>query len=110
VNLSSSSNEENLIANVLRDEEFTRKLFGDLNHDFLGPPDDSKIIILNDSDDEEEEVCEEKTTDVEATPSSAARSPAPTASADDTDGTDKGDTPDRVIGGSNSGEDEVSLP
>jgi hypothetical protein len=90
----------------LHDEKFIRRLFGDLNRDLLGSPDDDKIIILSDFDEEEEEVREEKTTDVEAVPSSTTRSPAPTASTDGANGTDKGDTPDRVIGGSNSGEDE----
>jgi hypothetical protein len=93
---------------ISRDEEFARRLFGDLNRDFLRLPNDSKIIILSDSDDEEEEV-REKTTDAEATPSSAARSPALIASTNDADSTDKGDTPDRVIGGSSSDGDEAGL-
>jgi hypothetical protein len=62
VDLSSSSNEKGLIPDILRDEEFTKKLFGDLNRDVLEPPDDNKIIILSDSDEEEEEVREGKTT------------------------------------------------
>jgi hypothetical protein len=45
VDLSSPSDEEYLIVHVSRDEEFTRRLFGDLNRDILGPPDDDKIII-----------------------------------------------------------------
>jgi hypothetical protein len=110
VDLSLSSDEEDLIANVSPDEEFARRLFGELNHDFLGPLGNSKIIILNVSDEEEEEVCEKKVITNEATPSSTARSLTPTASADDTDGTDKGDAPDRVIGGSNSDRDEAGLP
>jgi hypothetical protein len=84
--------------------------FGDLNHDFLGPSGNSKIIILSESDEEEEEMHKEKAADVEATPSSAARSLAPTASADDADGIDKGNTPDQVIDGSNNSGDEVGLP
>jgi hypothetical protein len=63
VDLSSSSDEGDLIADVSWDEEFTRRLFGDLNHNFLGPPSDDNIIILSDSD-EEEEVREEKAADV----------------------------------------------
>jgi hypothetical protein len=55
-------------------------------------------------------VCEEKAIDTEAVPSSIARSPAPTASANGADGADKGDTTDRVIGSNNSGRDEVGLP
>jgi hypothetical protein len=109
VDLSSSSDEEGLIADTSRDEELTRRLFGDLNCDFLGLPDDDKIIILSDLDEEEEEVLEEKTTDAEAVPSSVARSSAPTASAADIDDADKGDTPDWVIGGSSSGGDEAKL-
>jgi hypothetical protein len=74
VNLSSSFDEEDLIADVSWDEEFTRRLFGDLNHNFLGPPNDGKIIIINDSD-EEEEVREEKAApNIKAVPSSATRS------------------------------------
>jgi hypothetical protein len=37
VDLFSSFDEGDLIANVLWDEEFARKLFGDLNRDILGP-------------------------------------------------------------------------
>jgi hypothetical protein len=58
VDLSSSSDEGDLITDASRDEEFAIRLFGDLNHDFLGPFGDSKIIILSDSDEEEEEVRE----------------------------------------------------
>jgi hypothetical protein len=110
VDLSSSSNEEGLIADTSRDEEFTKRLFGDLNRYFLGPPDDDKIIILNDSDEEEEVVCEENTADIKAAPSSIARPPAPTTSDIDVDDADKGDTPDRVICGSSSGGDKVGVP
>jgi hypothetical protein len=45
VNLSSSFDEESLIADTSRDEEFTRKLFGDLNHDVLGSPGDSSSSV-----------------------------------------------------------------
>jgi hypothetical protein len=54
VDLSSSFDEEGLIADVSRDEEFTGRLFGDLNRDILGSSGDGKIIILSDSDEEEE--------------------------------------------------------
>jgi hypothetical protein len=107
VDLSSSSDEEGLIADTSRDEEFTKMLFGDLNRDFLGLPGDDNIIILSDSDEEEEEVREEKTVNIKAAPSCTARSPTPTASTDDAD---KGDTPDRVIGDSSSNGDEADLP
>jgi hypothetical protein len=50
VDLSSSSDEEGLIPDTSRDEEFTRRLFGDLNCNILGSPSDGNIIILNDSD------------------------------------------------------------
>jgi hypothetical protein len=53
VDLSSSSDEECLITDTSRDEEFARRLFGDLNCDILGPPSDGKIIILSDFDEEE---------------------------------------------------------
>jgi hypothetical protein len=53
VDLSSSSNEEDLILDTSRDDEFARRLFGDLNRDVLGPPDDGNVMILSDSDEEE---------------------------------------------------------
>jgi hypothetical protein len=109
VDLSSSSDEGDLIANVLWDEEFARRLFGDLNYDVLGLPGDGKIFILSDSD-EEEEVREEKVTDNEAAPSSVARSPTPTASTDDADGTYKSNTPDQAIGSCSSGGGKTGLP
>jgi hypothetical protein len=109
VDLSSSSDEGDLIVDVLRDEEYTRRFFGDINRDVLGPPDDDKIIILNDSD-EQEEVCEKKAADTEAMPSSAARSSAPTVSTVDADGTYKSNTPDRATGGCSSSGDEAGLP
>jgi hypothetical protein len=43
-----------LVVDTSRDEEFARKLFGDLNRDILGPPGDGKIIIINDSNDDDE--------------------------------------------------------
>jgi hypothetical protein len=67
-----------LVVDTSRDEEFTRKLFGDLNRDILGPPGDGKIIIIDDSDDETQE---EGTTDIDPTavPASAADAPAGTS-------------------------------
>jgi hypothetical protein len=50
VDLSLSSDEGDLIADVSWDEEFARRLFGELNHDLLGLLGDGKIIILSDSD------------------------------------------------------------
>jgi hypothetical protein len=105
VDLSSSSNEEGLILDTSRNEEFARRLLGDLNRGVLGPHGDGKVIILSDSD-EGEEVRVEDAVDAEATPSSAVKSPAPTASTDDAVVTNKGRSPDRVIGDSSSSGDE----
>jgi hypothetical protein len=55
-------------------------------------------------------VRKEKATDTKVVPYSVVRSPTPTTSADNANGADKGDAPERVIDGNNSGEDEVSLP
>jgi hypothetical protein len=79
IELSSSSNEEDLNTATSRDFEFAQRLFGELNRVVLGPPDDGKIIILSDSD--EEEVREEKTTGTETVAASAVVNPASTASA-----------------------------
>jgi tricorn protease-like protein len=84
VDLSSSSDEGDLIIYVSWNEEFARRLFGDLNRDVLGLSDDGKIIILSDSDEEEEEVREEKTTDTEDVAISTAVNLVSTASIDDT--------------------------
>jgi hypothetical protein len=54
IDLSSSLDEEDIIAVTSRDFEFTQRLFGDLNRVVLGPPDDGKVIILDDSDEEKE--------------------------------------------------------
>jgi hypothetical protein len=37
-----------LVVDTSRDEEFARKLFGNLNHDIIGPAGDGKIIIIDD--------------------------------------------------------------
>jgi hypothetical protein len=68
-----------LVVDTSHDEEFARKLFGDLNHDTLGPPGNSKIIIIDDSDDDDE-AQEEGTTciDPTAVPASATDAPAGT--------------------------------
>jgi hypothetical protein len=106
-----------VIPDTSRDEEFARRLFGDLNRDVLGPPDDGKVIILNDSNEEEEEVREEKAVDAEATPSSVTGIPASTASAASADEAPKGlqddnsadGTPDlEADGGSNDGDKACS--
>jgi hypothetical protein len=69
-----------LVVDTSRDEEFVRKLFGDLNHDILGPPDDSKIIIIDEFDDDDE-AQEEGMTGIDPTtvPASAADAPAGTS-------------------------------
>jgi hypothetical protein len=112
VDLSSSSDQEGLIPDTSCDEEFARRLFGDLNRDVLGPLGDSNIIILNDFD-VEEEVREEDAADVEAAPSSAAGIPASTTSTTDVDEDLKGmqdDNSDDLVpnqetgDGSNSGD------
>jgi hypothetical protein len=66
IDLSSSSDEENLIVDTSRDAKLTKKLFGDFNRDILGPPGDDKIIVLIDSDDKTE-AQEEETTGIEPT-------------------------------------------
>jgi hypothetical protein len=88
------------IVDTSRDEEITRKLFGDLNRDILGPPGDSKIIILDDSDDDGE-AQEETTAEIESTVAPASVDDAPTeARIDNSD--DQG--PDQEAnGGDNSG-------
>jgi hypothetical protein len=103
VDLYSSSNEEGTIPDTSCDAEFARKVFANLNRDVLGLPSDGNIIILSDSDEEE------KVHDAEVAPSSAVRSPAPTASVDNANDADKGDSLEQAIGGSNNGGDEDGL-
>jgi WD40 repeat protein len=63
IDLSSSSDEEDLIIATSHDFEFTQRLFGELNRVVLGSSDDGKIIVLSDFN--KEEVREEKTTGTE---------------------------------------------
>jgi hypothetical protein len=65
------------IVDPSHDEELTRKLFGDLNYDILGPPGDGKIIILDGSDDDDE-AQEEKTAGIKSTAAPASTDDAPT--------------------------------
>jgi hypothetical protein len=109
VDLSSSSDEGDLIADISWDEEIIKRLFGDLNCDVLGPPDGGKSIILSDSD-EEEEVREEKAADVEDVPSFAERPSATTTFTDEADGTYKSNTLDRATNDCSSSGDEAGLP
>jgi hypothetical protein len=50
VDMSSSSDEEDLIPDTSHDFEFAQCLYDELNRDLLGLPGDGKIIILSDSD------------------------------------------------------------
>jgi hypothetical protein len=74
------SDVSSLVVDTSRDEEFARKLFGELNHDILRPPSDGKIIIIDDSDNDDV-VQEEGTIDIDPTavPASAADAPAGTS-------------------------------
>jgi hypothetical protein len=67
--LSSSSDEDDLIAVTSRDFEFAQRLFGELNH-----------VVLSNFD--EDDVREEKTTSIEDAAASAAVNPASTTSVD----------------------------
>jgi hypothetical protein len=117
VDLSSSSDEEGLIDDVLRDDEFVRRLFGDLNCDVLGPSCGGKIIIPSDSDEEEEEVREEKTTDTEDATTSVAVNPDSTAFVDVNDApmgvkNENSDdrTPDQDADDNSGSGDDAGLP
>jgi hypothetical protein len=89
-----------LFVDPSRDEEFTRKLSGDLNHNILRPPSDDKIIIIDDSNDDDE-AQEEGTPGIEPTavPASAANAPTGVRVANSDDqGSDQ-----EADGGDNSG-------
>jgi hypothetical protein len=117
VDLSSSSDEEDFIADTSWDAEFARRLFGDLNHDVLGPPDGGKVNILRDSD-EEEQMREETAVDTEAVTSAAEKSStlAAYAATDDEDSgkmqDDNSDdlAPERGMDKVNIAGDEVGSP
>jgi hypothetical protein len=49
------SGPSSLVVDTSHDEEFARKLLGDLNRDILRPPGDGKIIIIDDDDEAQEE-------------------------------------------------------
>jgi hypothetical protein len=84
IELSSSSDEEVFFADIARDAEFAKRLFGDLYRDLLGPPGVGKVIVLSDSD-EEKQAREETVADAEAAPSTAVKSLTPASSAADSD-------------------------
>jgi hypothetical protein len=71
------SGPSSLVVDTSHDEEFTKKLFGDLNHDILGPPGDGKIIIIDDSDDDDD-AQEEGTAGIDPTTVPASATDAPT--------------------------------
>jgi hypothetical protein len=85
-----------LVVDTSRDEEFARKLFGNLNRDILGPPGDGKIIIIGNDD----EVQEEGMTGIDPTavPASTADTPVATSV---TNNDDQG-SEQEVNGGSDS--------
>jgi hypothetical protein len=102
VDLALSSGEEDSVADTSWDKEFTRKLFGDLNRDILGPPGDGKIIVISDSDDEDE-THEDAVVNTEAAPPSAANSADSPTSASDVDETPVGVSDDNADGGDEAG-------
>jgi hypothetical protein len=97
-----SSDEEKIFPDITRDEEFARRLFGELNRELLGPLGDDNVIILSDSV-EEEEVHEETTTNIKAAPPSAMNSPAPSVSVATADDAPDGVKDDKSDGGDKSG-------
>jgi hypothetical protein len=102
VDLALSSGEKESIADTSRDEEFVRKLFGDLKRDILGPPGDGKIIVISDSDDEDE-MHEDFTVNAKATPPSVVNSAYSPTSASDVDETPDGVSDDNADGGDEAG-------
>jgi hypothetical protein len=80
------SGPSSLVVDTSRDEEFTRKLFADLNRDILGSPGDDKIIIIDDSDDDDD-AQEEGTANIDPTavPAFATDAPAGTRVANSDD-------------------------
>jgi hypothetical protein len=104
IDLSSSSDDEDFIADTSQDFEFTQRLYGKLNRDLLGPPGDSKVIILSDSNEEREEAREEKSANAKDVVASAVVNPVSTASADDTDTpAEKSSTPTTSLADDDSG-------
>jgi hypothetical protein len=99
------SDPSSLVVDTSHNEEFTRKLFSDLNRNILGPPGGGKIIIIDDSDDDEE-AQEEGTAGIDPTavPASTADAPAGArvANSDDQGSEQEGD------GGGDSGHSAVA--
>jgi hypothetical protein len=94
------SGPSSLVVDTSRDEEFARKLFGDLNSDIIGPPGDGKIIIIDDFDDDDD-AQEEGTIGVEPTtvPASATNALVGTR----VDNSDDQGSDQEADGGDNSG-------
>jgi hypothetical protein len=118
VDLSSSSDEGDIIPDTSHDFEFTQHLYGELNRALLGSPGDGKIIILSDSDEEEEE-SEETIVDDKVAPSTAdVQSLAPASSAanaDEDPGKRQDDNSDGLAPGQDTGKssdsgDKAGLP
>jgi hypothetical protein len=101
-----SLGEEDTFPDTSWDGEIAQKLFNDLNHGLLRPPDDGNVIILSDSEEEEEEedVREDDHTYVDIAPSSTMNSSTPTFS-----GADDDDAFDGVQDGSSGGGDETGI-
>jgi hypothetical protein len=106
VDLSSSSDEEDLIPDTSHDFKFVQHLYGELNLALLGPPGDGKVIVISDSD-EEMEAHEETITEAEATPfATAEKSLTPTASpaiTDEDPGATPNDSSDNLAPGQDAG-------
>jgi hypothetical protein len=107
----SSDEEENALSDTSWDEEFARRLFGDLNRGLLGLPGDGSVIVLRDSD-EEEEVHEEVTTDAdaEAAPPSDVNSLAPFVFVADVDDAPVGVQDNNSDGGDKAGSPYAAAP
>jgi hypothetical protein len=115
IDLSSFSDEEDLIASTSHDFEFTQRLFSELNRVVLGPPSDSKIIILSNSN--EEEARKEKTIGTKDVVASTTVNPASTTSADTDDAPTKAkydnsddQGPDQEAGDDNDSGDDADEP
>jgi hypothetical protein len=92
------------------DEEFVKRLFGDLNCGLLGSLGDDKIIIVSMSNEKEEKVREENITNAKAATSSIVKSLATTTFTADVDDDDKGRSLDQAICDSNSEGNKVGSP
>jgi hypothetical protein len=118
IDLSSSLDEEDFVADVAGDFEFAQQIFGKLNCDVLGPHGNGKVIILDDFE-EEEEVCEEATSNIDVVPSAVARRPstpaASPADANEDPGAAPNDSTDGLalglkMGKDNDDRDEAGTP